>query len=197
MQCSLRQQGLASLSTAGYKVHCVALQQRSLGLLVQIQRPSSCAKLRMTSGTDILYPIGVPGTAWGPAEKKEWLAQASIKRSYADEVLAKVEALRDQFDVEQYGALSIDPDRYPLFAIKSRHRDASKPTVLITGGVHGYETSGVQGALAFLQTKAQDYAQEFNIVCAPCVRYSACLLTSVQLAGVCCVVSTPTFNPFE
>ncbi|KAL7576384.1 hypothetical protein ACA910_018192 [Epithemia clementina (nom. ined.)] len=29
--------------------------------------------------------------------------------------------------------------------------------VLITGGVHGYKTSGVQGALLFLQTKAEQY----------------------------------------
>jgi hypothetical protein len=35
--------------------------------------------------------------------------------------------------------------------------------------VHGYETSGVQGALLFLKEKALDYSQDFNIVVAPCV----------------------------
>ena len=44
-----------------------------------------------------------------------------------------------------------------------------KPSVLVTGGVHGYETSGVQGALAFLETEAQRYADRFNICVAPCV----------------------------
>jgi hypothetical protein len=40
---------------------------------------------------------------------------------------------------------------------------------LVTGGVHGYETSGVQGAIRFLETKALDYASKFNILVAPCV----------------------------
>lgn len=119
------------------------------------------------------YRIGTPGTAWGSAEKAEWLAQTTRHRSYQDEVVSKLEALRessgDVFDVVQYGALPCDAGRYPLFAAKSRGWDASKPCVLVTGGVHGYETSGVQGALLFAQTKARDYADAFNIVVAPCV----------------------------
>jgi len=71
--------------------------------------------------------------------------------------------------VEQYGALSHDPQRYPLFAVKTRKWSADKPCVLITGGVHGYETSGVQGALMFLDTVAEEYARKFNILVAPCV----------------------------
>ncbi len=111
--------------------------------------------------------------AWGDAERAAWLVRANVLRrgptAYRDEVLAKVEALKATFDVEQYGALSQDPARYPLFAIKTRNWDAAKPYVLITGGVHGYETSGVQGALLFMQTKAVDYSRQFNIVCCPCV----------------------------
>jgi hypothetical protein len=41
--------------------------------------------------------------------------------------------------------------------------------VLVTGGVHGYETSGVQGALQFLSTRAKDYAGRVNVLVAPCV----------------------------
>nr|WP_312018376.1 M14 family metallocarboxypeptidase [Shewanella surugensis] len=44
-----------------------------------------------------------------------------------------------------------------------------KPTLLITGGVHGYETSGVQGALAFLEQDALNYKDEFNLIVAPCI----------------------------
>jgi hypothetical protein len=38
--------------------------------------------------------------------------------------------------------------------VKTREFDAKngKPCVLITGGTHGYETSGVQGALLFAST---------------------------------------------
>ncbi len=83
--------------------------------------------------------------------------------------MTKIDALRERFDVEQYGALSYDEARFPLFCIKTRNWDAAKPVVLVTGGVHGYETSGVHGALKFVDTQAERYAEHFNIVVAPCV----------------------------
>lgn len=116
------------------------------------------------------YPVGVAGKAWGDAERAEWLKQAGVvKRSYEEEVLKKLEPLKATFDVVQYGALSLDPARYPLFYVKSRGWEASRPTVLVTGGTHGYETSGVQGALLFLETVAVKYSELFNIIVCPCV----------------------------
>ena len=115
------------------------------------------------------YPIGTPGTAWNDAEKAEWLATMTVKRSYQEEVATKINALSDRFDVSQYGALSYDEARFPLLCIKTRQWDSSKPTILITGGVHGYETSGVHGALQFVDTKADHYSQWFNLLVAPCV----------------------------
>ena len=115
------------------------------------------------------YPIGTPGQPWGEAERKAWYEQRDVKRSYQDEVVTKIDALRERFDVEQYGALSYDEARFPLFCIKTRNWDAAKPVVLVTGGVHGYETSGVHGALKFVDTQAERYAEHFNIVVAPCV----------------------------
>ena len=58
---------------------------------------------------------------------------------------------------------------YPLYAVKSKHWDDSKPCFLLTGGVHGYEKSGIHGAILFLQTKALEYSKTFNIIVAPCV----------------------------
>lgn len=84
------------------------------------------------------------GVAWGSAEKKLWFEQQSIKRSYQDEVLSKLEDFKADFEVIQYGKLSLSVNDYPLFAVKTRHWDNNKSTVLVTGGVHGYETSGVQ-----------------------------------------------------
>ncbi|CZF86008.1 M14 family metallopeptidase [Grimontia marina] len=115
------------------------------------------------------YSIGTPGQPWGKEEKSQWLNTVSIKRSYQDEVVTKIEALKNRFDIEQYGALSYNVARYPQFGICSLNIDASKPTILITGGVHGYETSGVHGALKFLDTEAQNYTEYFNLVVAPCV----------------------------
>ncbi|MBY0316055.1 MAG: M14 family metallocarboxypeptidase [Bdellovibrionales bacterium] len=106
---------------------------------------------------------------WGPAEKEQWLAEQTIKRSYRDEVVTKIKKLSDAFDVIQYGALSINPELYPVFLIKSKKFDKTKETILITGGVHGYETSGVHGALGFMETAATHFEKQFNFVCAPCI----------------------------
>ncbi|MCF7477457.1 M14 family metallocarboxypeptidase [Vibrio sp. J2-4] len=116
-----------------------------------------------------IYPIGTPGQPWSEEERKTWLATQEVKRSYQDEVVSKIDALRERFDVEQYGALSYNEARFPLFCVKTRNWDSTKPVVLVTGGVHGYETSGVHGALKFVETEAERYAEHFNIVVAPCV----------------------------
>lgn len=117
--------------------------------------------------------IGTLGLQWGNAEKEQWFAEQTIKRSYQNEVISKVEALSTYFDVIQYDALAIDEQRYPLFALKSKNWQEDKKSVLVTGGVHGYETSGVQGALRFLENEANNlgsaYSEFFNILVVPCV----------------------------
>uniref|UniRef100_UPI0030D8A79B M14 family zinc carboxypeptidase n=1 Tax=Vibrio caribbeanicus TaxID=701175 RepID=UPI0030D8A79B len=115
------------------------------------------------------YPIGSEGKEWQQSEREQWRNQTSIKRSYQEEVVSKIAALSDRFDVEQYGALSYDTDRYPVFSIRSKDWNAEKPNVLITGGVHGYETSGIHGALEFVNTKMTMYSKNFNIIVVPCV----------------------------
>src|SRR5690348_4548764 len=123
----------------------------------------------MSTMTDAPYPIGTPGQPWNDAERAEWLARQRKRRSYADDVLRGVEALRARFDVEQYGTLGYAPDSYPLFALKSRGWREDLPVALVTGGVHGYETSGVHGALRFAERHAADYADAANLVVVPCV----------------------------
>ena len=116
------------------------------------------------------YPIGTPGQPWDDAEKAEWRASQRKLRSYADEVVARIDGLRERFDVTQYGELDYAADgRYPLFAIRNRDWDDALPVVLVTGGVHGYETSGVHGALQFVERHAADYAGKANLLVAPCV----------------------------
>lgn len=118
---------------------------------------------------DRYYPIGTPGEPWGEAERQAWFESRSIARSYRDEVLSKLDAVDAAFDVVPYGALTVDPDRYPLLAATPVAPQAGLPWVLITGGVHGYETSGVQGAIAFLLAHAADYQDRLNLIVAPCV----------------------------
>ncbi len=115
------------------------------------------------------YPIGTPGQPWNEEHKVQWLANQSVKRQYKDEVLAKLQGLDNHFELIQYGALPYDESRYPLYILKSLNWQSDKDVVLVTGGVHGYETSGVQGAIRFVQEAARRYMDEFNFLIVPCV----------------------------
>ena len=115
------------------------------------------------------YPIGTPGVAWGAAEVATWLSRQVRQRSYEADVLAAVERLRTRFEVLEYGRLDYPPDSYPLLALMSRQWRDELPCALVTGGVHGYETSGVHGALQFLDRDAQGYDGRVNLLVVPCV----------------------------
>ncbi|MET0519454.1 MAG: M14 family metallocarboxypeptidase [Burkholderiaceae bacterium] len=122
------------------------------------------------------YPIGIPGTPWGAAEKAAWLARQRLQRSYAEEVVAPLKAgLPTQAELFQYGVLDyahlgrLSSGRYPLYAVRSRAWRADRPVLLVTGGVHGYETSGVQGALQWLKQEFGHHADAVNLLMLPCI----------------------------
>jgi hypothetical protein len=115
------------------------------------------------------HPIGTPGVPWGAAERAEWLASQPRRRSHAVEVDAVILSMADRHDVIDYGQLEYPPDRYVLRAVASRGWDAARPLALVTGGVHGYETSGVHGALEFLAQHADRYAGKVDLLVVPCV----------------------------
>ncbi len=115
------------------------------------------------------YPIGTAGQAWGEQERKTWLVQQQIQRSYRDLVLVRLLEGIPGFARHQYGSLSVDPERYPLLAFTSEDWRDGAPCALITGGVHGYETSGVIGAVRFLTEHAQPYLSRMNLIVAPCI----------------------------
>ena len=71
----------------------------------------------------------------------------------------------------------------------------SKPCALITGGVHGYETSGVLGALEFLRTDdaTERFAKVFNLVVVPCV--SPWSYEHVQRWNEQCIDPNRSFGP--
>jgi hypothetical protein len=116
------------------------------------------------------YPIGIAGQPWGAAEKAAWRARQARQRSYADDVVAVIAGFRERFDVVQYGELDYGADgRFPLFAVRDRAWRDGLPVMLVDGGVHGYETSGVHGALDFIDRHLADYAGRANVLVAPCV----------------------------
>ena len=59
--------------------------------------------------------------------------------------------------------------RTRALALRSRGWHSALPTVLVTGGVHGYETSGVHGVLRFVAQHAAAYAGRVNLLVVPCV----------------------------
>ena len=119
------------------------------------------------------YPIGIPGTPWGAAEKNAWLARQRSQRSYDAEVVAPLMArLPAQADLFQYGVLDYAPlglGSYPLLAVRTRAWHPDHPVVVVTGGVHGYETSGVQGALQWLEHEFRHHAGTINLLVLPCI----------------------------
>jgi hypothetical protein len=126
-------------------------------------------KVSDTMTTYASYPIGIPGHPWGDAEVATWLSGQTVKRSYEADVLRVIETLSARYEVVQYGRLDYHPHKYPLFAIKSRSWRDALPCALVTGGVHGYETSGVHAALRFVDKHAATYEGRVNLMVAPCV----------------------------
>jgi hypothetical protein len=129
---------------------------------------------QMQEAASTFYPIGTPGQPWVAAERDQWRARQVRQRSYADDVLTAIEALRGRFDVELYGDVVYadahhPAERFPLRALRSRDWQPGLPSVLVTGGVHGYETSGVHGALHFADTHAERFAGRANLLVVPCV----------------------------
>ena len=115
------------------------------------------------------YPVGTPGQPWGEAERAQWRARQQRQRSHAEDVVDAIEHLRTHWDVQPYGQLDYAPDSYPLLALASSDWDDGRPVALVTGGVHGYETSGVMGALKFAREHVDDYAGRLNLLVVPCV----------------------------
>jgi len=119
------------------------------------------------------YPIGIPGTPWGPVERNEWLARQRPQRSYAAEVTGRLNTrLPSSAELLQYGVLDyarLGLGSYPLLAVRSRSWNSDRPVVVVTGGVHGYETSGVQGALQWLEHEFACYAGTINLLLLPCI----------------------------
>ena len=131
------------------------------------------------------YSIGTPGKPWTEKDKQAWLDQQYQKRSYFEEVAEPLNQLRSEglihelihYGTLHYQSLSLSDGAnqgsayadYPLYCAIIGEHQAGLPNVLVTGGVHGYETSGVQGAIAFIRDAASAYKGKANIIVLPCL----------------------------
>jgi len=119
------------------------------------------------------YPIGTTGIPWGSIERSSWLSTRKIHRSYREDVINPLNEIictpSSQFQLVQYGCIVDEHgSNLPLLAVLPKSID-NKPCILITGGTHGYETSGVMGALSFLSTAAGAYLSKVNVIIVPCI----------------------------
>lgn len=125
---------------------------------------------------------------WKENDKLDWLSKQTFQRSYAKQVLARIDKLAERSDlkVRSYGNLSLQgrkelaikgaklsaqeyEQRYPLYYAEVGDLTNGKPNIIVTGGTHGYEESGVYGALEFLEKDVANYADHFNFLVFPCL----------------------------
>jgi hypothetical protein len=144
----------------------------------------------------LLASFGAPLTPWMPSDYAAWRKGCVVQRSYSQDVAMPLKELACEpspFQVQLYGTLG--NAGYPLLAVRSREWLESKPCALVTGGVHGYETSGVMGALDFLRTDEANerFAKAFNIVVVPCV--SPWSYEHVQRWNEKCIDPNRSFGP--
>lgn len=124
------------------------------------------------------YPIGTPGQPWQRAEVAQWRSRQGVQRSHQHDVVDRLQTLLKDpklaacAQLQHYGTLDYRSEgfgSYPLYAVQSTPWNDRQPFFLVTGGVHGYETSGVHGALLFLQEKFVQLAQRANLLVLPCI----------------------------
>ena len=126
---------------------------------------------------------------WNESDKLEWLSKQRFQRSYAEQVLSRIDKLKQvgqPLQVKSYGKLTLQgrqqlvidgatptaleyEDRYPLYYVQVGDLANGKPSLIVTGGTHGYEESGVYGALEFLEKDVQEFADRFNFLVFPCL----------------------------
>ena len=119
--------------------------------------------------------IGTPGVPWGLEDRRRWRLGTTVARSYPDDVEKRLRTLSPRYDIVPYGHIQSSGDGhapFTLLAARTRSWSAEHPVVVVTGGVHGYETSGVIGALTFLEEHADSFGHEVHgvdVIVAPCV----------------------------
>jgi Succinylglutamate desuccinylase / Aspartoacylase family len=90
---------------------------------------------------------------------------------FAQEVESKLQQLKG-CSVEQIARVDYGGASWPILCIRSTRWDATRPTVLISGGLHGDEPAGVHAALAFLADGQREFDDALQFVVFPCVNPS-------------------------
>ena len=73
------------------------------------------------------YPIGTLGQPWNDKEKAEWRDSREIQRSYKDQVVQKIDKLKDRFNVSNM--VPCRKTNHAIPCIVSRQRETGRPMV--------------------------------------------------------------------
>ncbi len=109
---------------------------------------------------------------WSDSQVKQWFTEISQapKRSYQQDIVSRLHSLpANLVTLEQYGTLQDDIGGHPLFRVMVGDLSNDNPTILITSGVHGYEPSGIEASINFLENDALSLKDKFNFVVYPCI----------------------------
>lgn len=106
---------------------------------------------------------------WNQSQCETWrkhvLEQGAL-RNYED-IISRVTRLpANTHTFENYGTTA---QGHSLLRVTVGDINNGRPNILITGGVHGYEPSGVEAALKFLEDDAPSLTDTFNFVVYPCL----------------------------
>jgi len=90
---------------------------------------------------------------------------------FARDVETALGALR-HVDVTRVATVDHHGRTWPIYCVLSRRLQPDRPTMLISGGVHGDEPAGVYAALAFLADGEREFRDDLQFVVFPCVNPS-------------------------
>jgi protein MpaA len=95
-----------------------------------------------------------------------------LDRSYADEVVSRVEALGKTLEVKLMGNAKFKAADYPLYYILADSNKKSAGHVFLSAGIHGGEPAGVYAILGFLESQVRNYLDDFSFIAFPCLNPS-------------------------
>lgn len=106
---------------------------------------------------------------WSESQISDWyngvVARGKV-RDYSEIVTRVTRLPANIYTVETHAVMS---DGNPAFRISIGDTHNGNPNILIIGGVHGYEPSGVEAAIRFVQKEAPSLINKFNFVVYPCI----------------------------
>lgn len=110
---------------------------------------------------------------WDAAQIKGWydgVIAGGKARNYKADIVTRLTRLPANIHtLETYGTIYAPHENYDALCVSVGDLRNGKPNILITSGVHGYEPSGIEAAIRFLENDAPRLSDKFNFVVYPCI----------------------------